>query len=571
MGKYIKILFVSLFVCIELTVQSVSQAKTNIEVEKTGDLAIVINEQKLSETIFMIDYEIRNNCSTDVWICASVDESFGDDFETYKYNDTQTLVVRRRLDVPTFVMWDANPYGKYVRLRPGERRAESVSLLLPVQFRRVYMASQGKKEIEYIIHVAIEIGYYVGDLPKMFINMLSEMEKTDIDKFVSFKMLYGDVLSFNYMNELLIKRREDEVLIPYTRQEFKGEDILRAVIDDIKIPYIETFELLKINPPDMNSCIKLEIQYQPSMLEYFFPYKSQHSLFTRQEIEYLKSQNSIVIEDKKVIDEFANELKQTGHIEGGIVSEKSKANVTCYQGSRQVTSFIVYDDSCLENKQNQRIKYRGGLQSLRKCTPQIQSFELRMCCAYNLQNLWSRLKLYDRKAKRCLQFYSNLRFRDQDPNNPPKSGPIDKAKLEESMKSFRDEQEVEKMRATALRYSINLVYPEPQRWCDAMGWAFAGMRIGSEQHEVNKKMKVHVCPSVVGEGVSTYAMNPDCRYDSPPDMVLLFETKAGWNQHGGPELFTFDNHEPKGGCVLLNDGTVKFIRTEEELHALKWK
>ena len=77
-------------------------------------------------------------------------------------------------------------------------------------------------------------------------------------------------------------------------------------------------------------------------------------------------------------------------------------------------------------------------------------------------------------------------------------------------------------------------------------------------------------------------------------MVLLFETKAGWNQHGGPELFTFDNHDTEGiapdvlpslqrssggGCVLLNDGTVKFIRTpvlseaegKEELHALRWK
>jgi hypothetical protein len=53
--------------------------------------------------------------------------------------------------------------------------------------------------------------------------------------------------------------------------------------------------------------------------------------------------------------------------------------------------------------------------------------------------------------------------------------------------------------------------------------------------------------------------------------VLLFETKDGWNQHGGPELFTFDNHDPKGGCVLLNDGSVKFIRTEEELNNLRWK
>ena len=49
------------------------------------------------------------------------------------------------------------------------------------------------------------------------------------------------------------------------------------------------------------------------------------------------------------------------------------------------------------------------------------------------------------------------------------------------------------------------------------------------------------------------------------------EAKAGWNQHGGRELFTFDNHDPKGGCVLLNDGTVKFIRTKAERDGLRWK
>jgi hypothetical protein len=66
-------------------------------------------------------------------------------------------------------------------------------------------------------------------------------------------------------------------------------------------------------------------------------------------------------------------------------------------------------------------------------------------------------------------------------------------------------------------------------------------------------------------------MNRDCEPTSPGDTVLLFETTAGWNQHGGPELFTFDNHDPKGGCVLLNDGTVKFVRTKEELAQLRWK
>ncbi|UCD48772.1 MAG: hypothetical protein JSW27_14705 [Phycisphaerales bacterium] len=52
---------------------------------------------------------------------------------------------------------------------------------------------------------------------------------------------------------------------------------------------------------------------------------------------------------------------------------------------------------------------------------------------------------------------------------------------------------------------------------------------------------------------------------------MLFETEADRNQHGGAELFTFGNHDPKGGCVLLNDGTVKFTRTEAELAALCWE
>jgi hypothetical protein len=78
------------------------------------------------------------------------------------------------------------------------------------------------------------------------------------------------------------------------------------------------------------------------------------------------------------------------------------------------------------------------------------------------------------------------------------------------------------------------------------------------------------CPAA-GEGKCHYAMNPHCEPNSPPDTVLLFETEDGWNQHGGPELFTFDHHEPRGGCVLLNDGTSIFIRTEEELKQLRWK
>ena len=68
-----------------------------------------------------------------------------------------------------------------------------------------------------------------------------------------------------------------------------------------------------------------------------------------------------------------------------------------------------------------------------------------------------------------------------------------------------------------------------------------------------------------------YAINPQCAPDSDAEVVLLFESKPGSNQHGGPELFTFDNHDPKSGLVLLNGGEVKFIRSEQELKQLRWK
>lgn len=101
------------------------------------------------------------------------------------------------------------------------------------------------------------------------------------------------------------------------------------------------------------------------------------------------------------------------------------------------------------------------------------------------------------------------------------------------------------------------------KWCDAIVRVFRAANISKK--EIMGSFKC------AGEGKCHYALNPHCEPNSPPDFVHLFETKAGWNQHGGPELFTFDNHDPKGGCVLLNDSTVKFIRTREELQQLRWK
>lgn len=41
-------------------------------------------------------------------------------------------------------------------------------------------------------------------------------------------------------------------------------------------------------------------------------------------------------------------------------------------------------------------------------------------------------------------------------------------------------------------------------------------------------------------------MNQNCKPESPPDTVLLFETKnSDWNLSGGQEFLTTENHKKK--------------------------
>lgn len=273
-------------------------------------------------------------------------------------------------------------------------------------------------------------------------------------------------------------------------------------------------------PPDLSGCTRIELRYNRPILRRFFGSKPQNYL-NEEEIEYVKSLDKIVFDDPEFIKTLAHNISLVTDWEpveeGAGIPTNNIMYLVCYRNDERITSFIWYPDRIETEDKYWFYGIKGWMSFQNPTIPQISHLRLRVKCASNLR-----------------KFYHAFWF----------------------------------------HFQKNQSYPSPDKWCDAVVQHNQDPIYGRKRY-----MEFFICPSA-DEGKCHYAMNPNCKPDSPPDMVLLFETKDGWNQHGGPELFTFDNHNPKGGCVILNDGnldsasgkpTTLFIRTEEELHKLRWK
>ena len=108
--------------------------------------------------------------------------------------------------------------------------------------------------------------------------------------------------------------------------------------------------------------------------------------------------------------------------------------------------------------------------------------------------------------------------------------------------------------------------PTSVKWCDIL------------ITEGNVSKETFICPySNVKLGQSSYALNENIismkLSHIPREVVLLFETSEGWNQVGGAELVTFDNHmllDEKCFNVILARGR-RGNSSKARLHELRWK
>ncbi len=303
------------------------------------------------------------------------------------------------------------------------------------------------------------------------------------------------------------------------------------------------FLLCPRKPPDLTACTRVDVHYTYGALDYFFGFTPMlDRVLSEEEQQYVRSFDKWTVTDPEKIRAFADPIRRGR--DRGIVTSKIlaiPADVTCYRGRGRVASLRIYSGSkpIVRARGREFVCPPGSLILSNLDPPALKPLTARWACAETLDRLWP------------------------GPEQPP--------------------------------------YPDPNRWCDVIVAAMRRMHVtdytrdGKTRRSYPDRViaREFTCPVVhpptdadsipsppdetdpsippLGGWVSDYAMNSSCREGSPDDMVFLFESKPGWNQHGGPELFTFDNHDPRGGLVLLHDGTVKFIRTEQELQQLRWK
>jgi hypothetical protein len=106
-------------------------------------------------------------------------------------------------------------------------------------------------------------------------------------------------------------------------------------------------------------------------------------------------------------------------------------------------------------------------------------------------------------------------------------------------------------------------YPTADKWCDLL--------MTTSSVADTKQFICRGSDAKIGE--SSYALNKNIAgkkaSEIPEDIVLLFEAEKGWNQVGGPELLTLENHDGEGCNVLFGGLHVTFVK-KERIADLNW-
>lgn len=217
------------------------------ETEPAG-VTMALTGLDVNDTNLELRWTIKNGYDHDVWICDYV-FAHTQYPEVYLAEDKQTLMIRKRLDVPkpTDIWWTLPPIGRYVRLRPGEERSESLSITLPVIYETVFASTEEIQGTVYAKRLVLEIGFYNEDLPGLIRGIIEVAERLGCARLEP-NDLSSDIIR-HYYKGLLIKNlfgglsHFDEshsgssgYFSTTCTEQLLGEQSLLIIVDGVSIP-----------------------------------------------------------------------------------------------------------------------------------------------------------------------------------------------------------------------------------------------------------------------------------------------------------------------------------------------
>ncbi len=130
---------------------------------------IALTAFDVNDRTLTLCYKIANRSDRDVWVCDGIGITgkwTGTSSEVYTDPDARTLVIAKRLEAPLQLKYVRPPdiEGRYVRLRPGRERIQTVSLGVPVK-RYTLFTSSGPR-VDCATRFLLRIGFYEEDLSK---------------------------------------------------------------------------------------------------------------------------------------------------------------------------------------------------------------------------------------------------------------------------------------------------------------------------------------------------------------------------------------------------------------------
>jgi hypothetical protein len=218
------------------------------ETEQAG-VTMALTGFDVNDTKLDLSWKIMNNTDHDVWICDGLTTGY---FECVLDKDNETLKIIKRSSLPQGPGWEHWPWVRFIRLRPGQEKEDSISLTVPVSPYTEFSHQRGNAE--YARRVAIEIGFYDEDLRGLILGIVDLTERLNCDisllntvvapesqilkRFfagVYVAQVFHDESFRGFQNKVLSDG--DEISMPFMGQLFHGEQILRIEIDGVSIPY----------------------------------------------------------------------------------------------------------------------------------------------------------------------------------------------------------------------------------------------------------------------------------------------------------------------------------------------